>query len=75
MYIFFSFLSLFFQSFAKRKTFARDISSRFPSGLEKRDFPQSRKSVGDRRNFPPRGEQGCFFEIQRADLTRLEAVE
>lgn len=64
--------SLFFQSFAKRKTFVRDISSQFSSSLEKRDFPQSRKSV-DRWNFPTRRRGGrCFFEIQRADLNAVE---
>lgn len=64
--------SLFFQSFAKRKTFVRDISSQFPSSLEKRDFPQSRKLVGDRWNFPTRRGGRCFFEIQRADLNAVE---
>lgn len=70
--IFLFFLSFFFQSFAKRKTFVRDISSQFSSSLEKRDFPQSRKSV-DRWNFPARRRGGrCFFEIQRADLNAVE---
>lgn len=41
--IFLFFLSFFFQSFAKRKTFVHDISSRFPSSFRKERFPTESK--------------------------------
>lgn len=52
--------SLFFQSFAKRKTFVRDISSRFPSSFRKERFPTESK-VGRRPMEFSNEKRGTLF--------------
>lgn len=52
--------SLFFQSFAKRKTFVHDISSRFPSSFRKERFPTESK-VGRPMEFSSEEKRGTLF--------------